>query len=183
MINSVRNVTKFIKRTMTNKTNSTYSRDEAHSIKIGMYAILVITLLFSAYIIRRDLTENQEKNSHYSINARFGRTDGLSIGNDVRLAGVNVGKVIDMQIDENYRVILTMEIKEGIQIPDDSSASIVSNGVLGSKYIELEPGGSEEYLEQGSEISFVRDAMVLEEVVDRIIGLGKAKRQKQKEQK
>ena len=67
MINSVRNVTKFIKRTMTNKTNSTYSRDEAYSIKIGMYAILVIALLFSAYIIRRDLTENQEKNSWQSI--------------------------------------------------------------------------------------------------------------------
>ncbi len=168
---------------MTNKTSSTYSKDEAYSIKIGMYAILVIAVLFAAYMIRRDLTANQEKSSYYSINARFGRTDGLSIGNDVRLAGVNVGKVIDMKIDENYRVILTMEIKDGIQIPDDSSASIVSNGVLGGKYIELEPGGSEEYLEQGSEISFVRDAMVLEEVVDRIIGLGKAKRQKQKEQK
>ena len=95
MLDFVGKVTIIYKKTMTNKTNSTYSKDEAYSIKIGMYAILIIAILFATYIIRRDLTANQEKSSYYSINARFGRTDGLSIGNDVRLAGVNVGKGSD----------------------------------------------------------------------------------------
>ena len=63
-----------------------------------------------------------------------------------------------------------------VNIPDDSSASIVSSGVMGNKYIEIEPGGSEEYIENNGEFFYTQDAIVLEELVDRIISLGKAKR-------
>ena len=71
---------------------------------------------------------------------------------------------------------MTVEIKEGINIPDDSSASIVSSGLMGSKYIEIEPGGSEDYLAPGDEFSYTQDAMVIEELLDRIVSMGKAKR-------
>ena len=63
-----------------------------------------------------------------------------------------------------------MELKDGIRIPDDSSASIVSSGIMGAKYIEIEPGGSEDYLQPGGEFSYTQDAMVIEELVDRIAG-------------
>lgn len=161
--------------------NDTYSRDEAYSIKIGLYTILVIAFLVSAYIINRNMARDDEERSHYSVLARFGRTDGLSIGNAVRMAGINIGKVINARIDENYNAILTLEIKDNVKIPDDSSASIVSDSILGSKYIEIEPGGSEDYLEPQGEFSYTQDAMVLEELLDRIIGIGKANRKKGKE--
>ncbi len=161
--------------------NNTYSRDEAYSIKIGLYTVLAIAFLVSAYIVNRNLARNDEESSHYSLLARFGRTDGLAVGNDVRMAGINVGKVINAQIDENYNAILTLEIQDKIKIPDDSSASIVSDGILGGKYIEIEPGGSEDFLAPQGEFSYTQDAMVLEELLDRIIGIGKANRKKGKE--
>lgn len=161
--------------------NNTYSRDEAYSIKIGLYTVLAIAFLVSAYIVNRNLARNDEKSSHYSLLARFGRTDGLAVGNDVRMAGINVGKVINAQIDENYNAILTLEIQDKVKIPDDSSASIVSDGILGGKYIEIEPGGSEDFLAPQGEFSYTQDAMVLEELLDRIIGIGKANRKKGKE--
>lgn len=160
--------------------NDTYSRDEAYSIKVGLYAVLVVAFLASAYLINRSLASDDEERSHYSLQARFGRTDGLAVGNAVRMAGINVGKVINARIDENYNAILTLEIKDSVKIPDDSSASIVSDGILGSKYIEIEPGGSEDYLPPQGEFSYTQDAMVLEELLDRIIGIGKANRQKDK---
>lgn len=158
--------------------NDTYPRDETYSIKVGLYTVLVIAVLACAYLIRQNLAAHDEEHSHYSLLARFGRTDGLSVGNPVRLAGVDVGKVINAEIDKNYKAILTLEIKDEVNIPLDSSASIVSDGVLGSKYIEIEPGGDEEYIPEGGEFAYTQDAMVLEELLDRIIGIGKAKNKK-----
>ena len=159
--------------------NETYSKDEAHSVKIGLYTILLIAILSSFYIIKHKLEQNDEESSHYVLQARFGRTDGLAIGSPVRMAGLDIGKVINARIDNHYKAILTFEIKDTIKIPDDSSASIVSDGVLGGKYIEIEPGGSEDYIAPKGEFTYTQDAMVLEELLDRIIGIGKANRNKQ----
>ena len=73
-----------------------------------------------------------------------------------------------------------MEVKENVQLPDDSSASIVSSGLMGPKYIEIEPGGSFDMIAPGGEFSYTQDAMVIEELLDRIVGIGKANRQKNK---
>ena len=99
------------------------------------------------------------------------------MGDVVRLAGMPVGKVTAAKLDDKFNAILTLELKDGLKVPDDSSASIVSDGILGSKYIEIEPGGSEDYIPEGGEFSYTQDAMVLEELVERIIGMGKAKQQ------
>jgi len=158
--------------------SNTYSKDEAHSIKIGLYTILIVAVLSSFYIIKHKLEQHDEEESHYAVLARFGRTDGLSVGNPVRMAGLDIGKVINARIDDHYKAILTFEIKDNVKIPDDSSASIVSDGILGGKYIEIEPGGSEDYITPGGEFTYTQDAMVLEELLDRIIGIGKANRNK-----
>ena len=158
--------------------NDIYSKDEAHSIKMGLYTVLVITILASFYIVKHKIALHDKQDSYYSIQARFGRTDGLSVGDSVRIAGLDIGKVINAEIDDHYKAILTFEIKDNIKIPDDSSASIVSDGILGNKYIEIEPGGSEDYIQAGGEFTYTQDAMVLEELLDRIIGLGKANRAK-----
>ena len=155
-----------------------YSKDETHSIKVGLYTVLIIAVLASVYIIRHNIAQHDEESSHYAIHARFGRTDGLAVGNAVRMAGLDIGRVINASIDDHYKAILTFEIKDSVKIPDDSSASIVSDGILGTKYIEIEPGGSENYISPGGEFTYTQDAMVLEELLDRIIGIGKANRAK-----
>ena len=99
------------------------------------------------------------------------------------MAGLPIGKITTAKLDDHFNALLTLEIKEGLKIPDDSSASIVSDGILGSKYIEIEPGGSEDYLLEGGEFNYTQDAMVIEELVERIIDMGKSKKKEKKNEK
>ncbi len=158
-----------------------YNKDELKNLKMGLNAILAIILIFGLIIASRNDIGHKEGGKYYELYARFNRTDGLLVGDIVRLAGMDIGRVVDAKLDNNFKAILKMEIKESILIPDDSSASIVSSGIMGAKYIEIEPGGSEDYLSAGNEFSYTQDAMVIEELIERIIGIGKANRQQNKE--
>lgn len=160
-----------------------YSREETKSLSVGFYVALALIVGTGYFVLQRDKVEHAEKGNYYALDARFGRTDGLLVGDKVRLAGVTIGRVVGAQLDDHFNAIMTLEVKDGIKIPDDSSASIVSSGIMGSKYIEIEPGGSEDYLPAGGEFSYTQDAMVLEELLDRIVSIGKANRSKAFDQK
>ena len=156
--------------------SDTYTREETQSFKVGTCVALAILALIAYKSLTSKDIEHEDNGKYYSLDARFGRTDGLLVGDAVRMAGVNIGKVVDARLDDHFNAIMTLDIKEGVQIPDDSSASIVSSGILGSKYIEIEPGGSMDNLQPGGEFSYTQDAMVIEELLDRIISIGKANR-------
>ena len=157
-----------------------YSKDEARHLKVGIYTALLIALVSSIYVMNKDSMSHKEDGKYYTVDARFNRTDGLLVGDQVRLAGVDIGRVINARLDDHFKAILTLDIKENVKIPDDSSASIVSSGLMGKKYIEIEPGGSMDYIPQGGEFAYTQDAMVLEELMDRIISIGKANRKSDK---
>lgn len=154
-----------------------YTKDEEKILKVGLWVALSLLLLIGFFYTARKNVSHADGGNYYPINARFNRTDGLLVGDLVRLAGMNIGKVVDARLDDNFKAILTLEIKDGIELPDDSSASIVSSGLMGSKYIEIEPGGSEDVIPRGGEFSYTQDAMVVEELLDRIVSIGKANRQ------
>lgn len=154
-----------------------FTKEELKNLIIGLCVMGVCVVCAVLFKLQRNTWKDAE-DTDYSVHATFNRTDGLSIGDKVRMAGIDVGHVEKSILDEDYRAVLTLKIREGILIPDDSSASIVSSGIMGNKYIEIEPGGSEEYIENEGEFSYTQDAIVLEELVDRIISLGKAKRKK-----
>jgi organic solvent ABC transporter, organic solvent-binding protein len=158
-------------------SDESYSREESRYLKAGLYISLIL-LGILVYFVANHKKVELDNGRYYSVQARFNRTDGLLVGDWVRMAGMNVGKVVDARLDDHFKAILTMEIKDGIHIPDDSSASIVSSGLVGSKYIEIEPGGSEDMIAPGGEFSYTQDAMVIEELLDRIVGIGKANRNK-----
>ena len=155
-----------------------YSKEEARNLKIGLWVALFLIIATGLFVFGRKNIEHAEGGKYYSVMARYNRTDGLLVGDVVRLAGMTVGRVVDARLDDNFKAILTLEIKDGIQIPDDSSASIVSSGLMGPKYIEIEAGGSEDYIPAGGEFSYTQDAMVIEELLDRIVSIGKANRKK-----
>ncbi len=155
-----------------------YSREEAKSLNVGLYVAFVILAVLAFFVIKGEKISHADDGNYYAIDARFGRTDGLLVGDKVRLAGVTIGRVVDAKLDNDFKAILTLEIKDGIKIPDDSSASIVSSGLMGSKYIEIEPGGSEDYIPAHGEFAYTQDAMVIEELLDRIVSIGKANRSK-----
>ncbi len=156
-----------------------YSKEETRNLKIGLAALCLTFVAFFAILFSRDEISHQGGGKYYQLYARFNRTDGLLVGDAVRLAGMDIGRVVSARLDNNFKAVLTLEVKDQIRLPEDSSAAIVSSGVMGNKYIEIEPGGSEDMLSPGSEFSYTQDAMVLEELIERIIGIGKAKRQNQ----
>lgn len=160
-----------------------YSKEESKNLKMGLAVLSIILLIFGVVLFSRDTISHQGGGKYYQLYARFNRTDGLLVGDLVRLAGMDIGRVVDAKLDKSFKAILTLEINDEVKLPDDSSAAIVSSGIMGAKYIEIEPGGSEETLSPGSEFSYTQDAMVIEELIERIIGIGKAKRNNKGENK
>ena len=160
--------------------NNTYSKEDTKAFKVGLIVSVVLLVVLAFFIRSQQGYDQVDNGTYYKVHARFGRTDGLLVGDLVRLSGVNVGRVVKAELDENFNAILTLEIKDSVKIPDDSSASIVSSAVMGSKYIEIDVGSSEDYLEPDGEFEYTQDAMVIEELLDRIVDMGKAKIKNQK---
>lgn len=112
----------------------------------------------------------------YTVTATFNRIDGLPFGADVLLAGVKVGSVTGHGLDKHYRAVVTMLIDSGIRLPSDTAAAIHTDGLFGDKFMVLDPGGEEDKLGAGDEITFTQDAMIVEELLDLIIAEGRAAR-------
>lgn len=154
-----------------------FTKEELQDFIIGLTVMTVVTVIALVYKWQSSVWADAD-NSDYAVYATFNRTDGLDIGSKVRLAGVDVGYVEDSVLDDDFRATLTLKIKAGVQIPDDSSAAIISSGIMGTKYVEIDAGGSEDFIGEGGEFEYTQDAMVIEELVDRIISMGKANRKK-----
>jgi phospholipid/cholesterol/gamma-HCH transport system substrate-binding protein len=96
----------------------------------------------------------------YHVTADFDNASGVSVGSDVRIAGIKVGSVIGQTLNPaNFQARIDMLINRDVQIADDSSAKIASEGLLGSNFISLEPGGSETKLADGDAISYTQGAI------------------------
>ena len=153
-----------------------YSNEEAKTIRTGIIALAVILFVVILTISHNANIEGKGLGGKYNIYASFGRTDGLNVGDAVRMSGVDIGRVVASNLDENFSSQLTLEINNEYKIPDDSSASIVSFGLIGGKYIEIEVGGSEDFIPSNGSINYTQDSIVLEELLDRIISMGKSKK-------
>lgn len=89
----------------------------------------------------------------YQLIANFRSAEGVSVGTDVRLAGVKVGSVSAIELNqESFQARTEFSVLQGIALPDDSEAKISTEGLLGGNFVELTPGGSEFMLEPGDEI-------------------------------
>ena len=111
----------------------------------------------------------------YSLHAKFDRIDGLDSGADVKVSGIKVGKVLSQQLDPaTYRAEVTFSVRDGVELPADSSAAIVSSGLLGGKYLSLVPGGDEKILKDGQEITLTQSSVNLEDLIGRYIFSGQS---------
>ncbi len=115
-----------------------------------------------------DLSEVQ--GHHYT--ARFGSLGGLRPGNDVRLGGVKVGTVLGQKINpKDYRAEVTFTVRTEIRLPEDTVASVTSEGLIGGKYLRLVVGTSTKRIPAGGLIRKTRDALSVEELLSRAIFL------------
>ena len=129
--------------------------------------VLVVAVAFLAYAV---VHSGRTAESGYTLLARFDHIDGLSVGADVKIAGVKVGTVTAATIDpKNFVAVVTMDVEDSIQLPKDSAASIDSESLLGGKYISLSPGGDETNLKPGQTITITQSSVSLEELLGKFI--------------
>jgi phospholipid/cholesterol/gamma-HCH transport system substrate-binding protein len=110
---------------------------------------------------------NLEKN--YSLEAEFDNVSGLKVGAGIEIAGVNVGKVLDVRLNEQGLAKVTMLINQNIRITTDAIASIRTQGFIGDKYIKIIQGADEEKLTEGGEIFDTESSIDFEELVSKYI--------------
>jgi len=106
----------------------------------------------------------------FHVTARFDNVGDLQSGAPVNMAGVKVGRVTSVAFDStDYKAVVTLSIdRKYNRIPDDSWANVETAGLLGAKYVGLDPGGSETYLADNGRIDNTQSAMVLEKLVNRL---------------
>jgi len=107
----------------------------------------------------------------YRVTAHFDNVGGLKVKAAVTMAGVRIGRVTGIGFDDKtYQAIVTMDIDGRYKnIPSDSSANILTSGLLGDQYIGIEPGGEETYLKTGDSIIHTQSALVLEKLVGQVL--------------
>ena len=136
----------------------------------GLFALLGIGALF---FVTTQTTGNNDFDAAetFQVEARFDNVGSLKKRAPVSISGVTIGRVIGIEFDrDSLEAVVTLVIDSHYdQIPDDSDASILTAGLLGSQYVGLQAGGSEFYLEDGSEILFTQSAIVLENIIGKFL--------------
>lgn len=133
---------------------------------IGTLVVAVAAVfLFYGYT-----TSGMRSSSGYHVDTAFSSVDGLATGADVRLSGIKIGTVVKQSLDpETYQAVVTLDIAPDVKLPDDSSAKITSEGLLGGSYISVTPGGSEELLADGGEIMFTQGSVDLMSLIGQAV--------------
>jgi len=136
----------------------------------GLFALLGIGALF---FLTTQTTGNNDFDAEetFTVEARFDNVGSLKKRAPVSMSGVTIGRVTDIRFDSGSleAVVSFVVDSQYDQIPDDSDASILTAGLLGSQYIGLTAGGSEFYLEDGSEVLFTQSAIVLENIIGKFL--------------
>jgi phospholipid/cholesterol/gamma-HCH transport system substrate-binding protein len=106
----------------------------------------------------------------YTVSARFDNIGGLKPRAPVKSAGVNVGRVSSISLDgKTFQGVVTMELEKRYAFPKDTSAAILTAGLLGDQYVGLNPGGDDENLAAGDTITMTQSAVVLENLIGRLL--------------
>lgn len=101
--------------------------------------------------------------------ADFDEIGGLKTRAQVVISGVKVGEISSITLDKDYRARVGLNLDAGLKLPVDTSASIFTAGLLGDRYISLQPGGEEALLKSGDQITFVESAVILERMIGKLI--------------
>ncbi|MEM6308693.1 MAG: outer membrane lipid asymmetry maintenance protein MlaD [Pseudomonadota bacterium] len=115
----------------------------------------------------------QANTDGYTLSASFRSIEGVNVGTDVRLAGVKIGTVQNIDLNpETFRADTLFAINPNVEIPDDSAIAVASEGLLGGNFIEIVPGGSPFYFEAGDEIEDTQGSVSLVSLLLRFVSGG-----------
>ena len=137
---------------------------------VGLFVLLGALALVFLALRAANLASFVNNGDTYVVQARFDNIGGLKPRAPVRSAGVVVGRVTKIGLDPvRFQGLVTMELQREFQFPKDSSAKILTSGLLGDQYVGLEPGGSLDNLEPGQVISQTQSAVVLENLIGQFL--------------
>ncbi len=133
------------------------------------FGVLIFTGLFLFFAASR---VDIGKVDGYTVSANFSKIGGLEVGSDVRISGIKVGSVLSTSLNKNdYTADVYMSIDPSVQLPIDTVASISDVGIMGDKYVRLEPGKSSESLKENDRILQTKNYKSLEDNISEFIFL------------
>jgi phospholipid/cholesterol/gamma-HCH transport system substrate-binding protein len=137
---------------------------------VGVFALLGIAGLLFLALKAANLGNFTSAGDTYMLIAKFDNIGALKVRAPVRSAGVTVGRVVSIALDpKSYQGVVKFDLQRSVQFPSDSSARILTSGLLGDQYIGLEPGGSEKVLAPGETITQTQSAVVLESLISQFL--------------
>ncbi|MFI3219535.1 MAG: outer membrane lipid asymmetry maintenance protein MlaD [Methylococcales bacterium] len=137
---------------------------------VGLFVAAGIAGLFFLALQVSNLSSFGQQDT-YTVTARFESSGGLKIKSAVSAAGVKIGKVTDISFDtKTYQAVVSMAIDAKYNtLPDDTTASIFTAGLLGEQYVNLDAGGSDTVLKNGSKIDITQSAIILEKIIGQFL--------------
>ena len=138
------------------------------NIETGVGIFLIVGLICLGYLSMKLGDVNLFGTKQYPVKARFANVSGLKQGSTVEIAGVPIGKVSRIDLN-NYEAMVELLINPGVQLQEDSIASIRTQGIIGDKYVKIKTGGADEYIEHGGELLETESAIELEKLVSKYI--------------
>ncbi|GJQ49145.1 putative intermembrane phospholipid transport system binding protein MlaD [Candidatus Kuenenia stuttgartiensis] len=137
-------------------------------VEIAVGIFIFCGILCMGYISVKLGKINFLSDNYYQVNAIFSTVKGLKKNTAVEIAGVEVGKV-DNIVLENYEVVVSMKIRKDIKLQEDAIASIRTKGLLGEKYVEITPGGSDHIIEHGGTLIETEPPLDLEKLIGNFV--------------
>ena len=133
-----------------------------------MGGIVLITAICFLILGMKSINENQREG--YRISLIFGSSAGLKNGDHVKISGINVGKILNLELDiENYNAKVIVNLNDNIKVPDDSSARITSSSLLGGNFIDIIPGSAETYLKFDDIIYDTKDSVSFTDLLGKAV--------------
>ena len=136
---------------------------------VGIFVVMgFVALIFLA--LRVGNLASFSTGQTYRIEAKFGNIGGLKVRAPVKSAGVVVGRVVDVRFDnESYEAVVLMDIEQAYQFPRDTTAKVLTSGILGEQYVGLEAGGDAKMLAAGDRLRLTQSAVVLENLISQFL--------------
>jgi len=133
---------------------------------VGVFVF--VTLLCVAYLTVKLGKMEFLSQDAWTVTAKFANVSGLRVGADVEMAGVPVGSVSSIALDDKTdAAVLTFKLRKGVELTDDVIASIKTSGLIGDKYVKLTQGGSPDLLENGGQITETESALDIESLISK----------------
>jgi phospholipid/cholesterol/gamma-HCH transport system substrate-binding protein len=146
-------------------------QSRALEVLVGFFVCLGVAAIFLLTFRVASLNSVGSGSGSYRVTADFDNIGSLAPGASVKMAGVRIGRVRSIGIDpKSFQAVVTLEIDGSYSnIPDDSTAKILTAGLLGEQYVGVEPGGDDQALKNGDQVKFTQSALVLENLIGQFL--------------